>query len=81
LHQDIKTANILVKDGVFKLADFGFTIPFKGEVVKPDEERCGTISYMSRERLLPKYTPSPCNDLYSIGIVLFIALTRLHPYF
>jgi serine/threonine protein kinase len=44
LHQDLKLANVLIKNGIYKLADFGFSIFYEG--VKFGESREGTLPYM-----------------------------------
>lgn len=44
LHQDLKPANILIKNGLFKLADFGFSIFYEG--YKHGSVREGTLPYM-----------------------------------
>lgn len=45
LHQDLKLANVLIKKGVLKITDFGFSI-FTEKYI-PSLTREGTLQYMS----------------------------------
>ena len=49
LHQDLKLANVLLKKGVLKITDFGFSI--LAERYIPSLTREGTLQYMSLEKL------------------------------
>ena len=75
LHRDIKPGNILLTDTAqVKLADFG--------IAKLDDDRedttigsvFGTVSYLAPERLAGQ-PASQSSDVYSVGVVLFEALT------
>jgi serine/threonine protein kinase len=44
LHHDLKLENVLIKDGKYKLSDFGFSIFYEG--VKQGSVREGTLQYM-----------------------------------
>lgn len=44
-HQDLKLANVLIKNGVLKITDFGFSI--LSEKYIPSLTREGTLQYMS----------------------------------
>lgn len=44
LHQDLKLENVLIKNGIYKLTDFGFSIFYEG--VKHGNIREGTLPYM-----------------------------------
>ena len=52
LHQDLKPENILMKDGKYKLTDFGFSIFHEG--YKYGNIREGTLPYMPLEKLTEK---------------------------
>lgn len=45
LHQDLKLANVLIKKGVLKITDFGFSILTEKYI--PSLTREGTLQYMS----------------------------------
>lgn len=86
LHRDLKPDNILVtNDGSLKLLDFGIAKLFKRDktlkTLPPTafEFRVLTPEYSSPEQLrgLPL---TPASDVYSLGILLYVLLTGLHPY-
>jgi serine/threonine protein kinase len=54
VHQDLKLANVLIKKGVLKITDFGFSI--LAENYKTTLTREGTLHYMPYEKLTdPNY--------------------------
>ncbi len=79
LHQDIKTANLLVgRSGDIKLTDFGIAC------LADDQAGCaelvlGTAAYLAPERMMGQ-PASVASDLYSLGIVLFECLTGARPF-
>jgi len=77
LHLDIKPDNILIKNGILKLADFGFSAKLKKETVKLFPR--GTPNYMPPEMILGK----PVNhkaDLWSAGIVFYYMIYHTTPF-
>jgi eukaryotic-like serine/threonine-protein kinase len=87
VHRDLKPANImLVKDGdneIVKLVDFGLALPAdpeaaKSEKVTLDGYVTGTPAYMSPEQCMAEHVDSR-SDIYSLGCVMFRALTGLPP--
>lgn len=79
LHEDIKPENVLVHEGVFKLADFGLAI--SAENTKCSSKRRGTLYYMSLEKLTKKdYISNYKSDIYSLGVMMYEIITRRHPY-
>lgn len=80
VHRDIKPDNILITDeGVVKLADFSLAGFLSGSAVTAHTSLVGTPAYMAPE-LLEGATYSPQSDLYSLGLVLYEALTGSNPF-
>jgi serine/threonine protein kinase/tetratricopeptide (TPR) repeat protein len=80
LHCDIKPPNVLVRtDGLVKLLDFGLTSEFGLRTETERGQIIGTPSYMSPEQGLNEPL-SEASDWYSVGVMLFEALTGLRPF-
>jgi serine/threonine-protein kinase len=75
LHRDVTPPNILLdQGGIVKLADFGLARAMdRGRMTRPNIVK-GKLSYVSPE-LIAGDAPSPATDLFSVGIVLWEALT------
>lgn len=87
VHRDLKPANIMIvpsgKSEIVKLVDFGLALPAdpiaaKAEKVTLDGYVTGTPAYMSPEQCLSEHVDSR-SDIYSLGCVMFRALTGLAP--
>ena len=85
IHRDIKPANamLILRDGEphrLKLLDFGLTRPINGadQVTQPGGVT-GTPAYMSPEQALVQPL-TPKSDLFSVGAVLYRALTGVSPF-
>lgn len=77
LHRDLKPSNVLVRaDGQVLLADFGLAQPLRGGSAGG---LFGTPAYMSPEQAADMEL-SPASDWYSVGVMLFEALTGEYPY-
>jgi CHASE2 domain-containing sensor protein len=85
VHRDVKPANVLLdlrSDGESQhcyLSDFGVTRERRGEGLTVVGERVGTVNYMAPEQWRNEDV-GPAADLYSLGCVLFEALTATVPY-
>jgi len=76
VHRDLKHDNCLLgKDFVLKVTDFGFATYWYGEKMKT---AVGTKQYAAPEVRKDHYTPSV--DIFSMGVMLFIALAGTQPW-
>ena len=80
VHRDIKPQNVLLTDrGAAKVADFGIARAGSSVTISRTGSVMGTAGYMSPEQALGE-PATPKSDLYSLGVVLFEALTGELPY-
>ncbi len=80
VHRDIKPQNVLLTDrGDAKVADFGIARAGSSVTISKTGSVMGTAGYMSPEQALGK-PATPKSDLYSLGVVLYEALTGELPY-
>jgi len=76
-HRDIKLSNVMIRDGVVCLLDFGLAA--SSNYVK-EYLYCGTPTYMAPEILLKQgYEGAPV-DLWSFGVCVYRALTGKYPF-
>jgi serine/threonine-protein kinase len=77
VHRDLKPSNILVmEDDSAKIIDFG-VVHLAGS--KSVTGQKGTFQYMSPEQALMREI-TPASDLFSMGVILYEALTRRKPF-
>ena len=80
VHRDIKPQNVLLTaTGGAKVADFGIARAGSSVTISRTGSVMGTAGYMSPEQALGK-PATPKSDLYSLGVVLYEALTGEQPY-
>ena len=79
IHRDIKPANILLKQGVAKLSDFGFSRVVE-DPTKTQKLSClGTPLYTAPEVLARQEFSNSC-DVWSMGIVFYEMLHGKAPW-
>ena len=77
-HRDIKLDNILISNldpFTIKLIDFEFATEYRFT-----NKQVGTLSYMSPEVLFNGMYETKKNDIWSLGVLLFIIYTSYRPY-
>lgn len=79
IHRDLKTANILIKDGTVKIADFGFCEFVREVKGKHLKYNVGSPLYMSPEAYR-KSTYSHKSDIWAAGIILYEMLLGDQPF-
>ncbi|WP_342269054.1 serine/threonine-protein kinase [Spiroplasma endosymbiont of Aspidapion aeneum] len=78
IHRDIKPENIFLTEiGEVRLGDFG--ISFTSENSKEAKKKIGTPKFMPPE-LISNASASKQSDIYSLGVVMYIAATGTAPF-
>lgn len=83
VHRDIKPSNLMVNSrDEIKIADFGIARSLSDSVSMLTQARhtSGTLCYMSPQQLEGE-RPSPLDDVYSVGAVLYELLTSKPPFY
>jgi CheY-like chemotaxis protein len=79
VHRDVKPSNVFVRDdGTVKLLDFGLAA-LQGWDVTQGGHVFGSPSYMAPERIRGR-PGGPAADQFSLGVVLYEALTGQNPF-
>jgi streptogramin lyase len=79
VHRDVKPHNILLEGDRAFLTDFGLAKALGDSGVLSGASVVGTVEYMSPEQWRGEQTGPPA-DVYSLGCVLYEALTGVVPY-
>ena len=83
VHRDIKPGNILISNkGEVKLVDFGIATPIEGadDALTHDGMTLGTPAYIPPEQIGDARNADKRADIYSLGVVLYEALTGKTPF-
>jgi serine/threonine protein kinase len=79
-HRDIKPENILIcSDGAYKITDFSLAALIDSPRLTHHQAVVGTPAYMAPEQAIGK-TLDARSDLFSVGVVLYEALTGGNPF-
>ena len=80
VHRDLKPQNVLIDDeGRARVADFGIARAGETSDITATGSVMGTAQYISPEQAQGKPT-TPRSDIYSIGVILYEALTGRVPF-
>ncbi|HEY3743119.1 MAG TPA: serine/threonine-protein kinase [Bryobacteraceae bacterium] len=81
IHRDVKPANIMIqKDGRVKLMDFGIARAGQDRKLTSTGQALGSLHYMSPEQINALPDIDGRTDLYSLGIVMYQAITGTKPF-
>ena len=80
VHRDLKPQNVLIDgEGRARVADFGIARAGESSSITATGSVMGTAQYISPEQAQGKPT-TPRSDIYSIGVILYEALTGRVPF-
>lgn len=78
VHRDLKPQNVLIKDGVAKVADFGLSRAKTQAYISSASGRHGTVQYMAPESMMGKIDAK--SDIYSLAMILWECVTGMAPF-
>ena len=79
LHLDLKLENVLVgDDGCIKICDFGCSM--NTQLSNRRSYMCGTPAYLSPGRFYGGHVFSEKDDVYSLGVMLYIMVYKQYPW-
>ncbi|WP_405997253.1 protein kinase domain-containing protein [Streptomyces sp. NBC_00829] len=78
-HRDVKPANVLLRtDGSPVLTDFGIAVLRESSSLTATGDLIGSPEYIAPERIRGE-EGNPASDLWSLGMLLYVALEGVHP--
>ena len=76
-HRDLKTENIMLDDSFnVKICDYGFAIKNSNSI----QSYCGTNGYLAPELLMKLPFNGQANDIFALGVILFVLVTGTMPF-
>ncbi|MDQ7909086.1 hypothetical protein RB614_31645 [Phytohabitans sp. ZYX-F-186] len=83
IHRDLKPGNLLRRDGVWTVGDWGYGRRPRGQTTNPDRTRIGamlgTEGFAAPELSVDAHQAGPQADIYSIGQIIGWALRGVRP--
>ncbi|XP_072997603.1 mitogen-activated protein kinase kinase kinase 18-like [Typha latifolia] len=79
VHGDVKGRNVLVGDGIAKIADFGSARRVGSDSDSDSDTICGTPLWMAPE-VVRGGRPTPASDVWSLGCTVIEAVTGAKPW-
>lgn len=77
IHRDLKTENIMLDCNYdVKICDYGFANENKSKITS----FCGTTGYIAPELLMKQPYNGIANDIFSLGVILFVLVTGTMPF-